>query len=470
MKGKAKAKANWLDPSTAADNEILPKYLKWAWTSRGLSLALNVILIMQLTYYCTDMLGMPALGVGTLLLASKLFDGVTDLLIGFVIDRTHTRFGKARPYEISIVFVWLLTVLLFSVPSSMGLGAKYVYIFILYTLINSVFATALNGGDAVYLARAVRSEKNRVSIMSFNGAIIMLFSIVISIVMPQLIAGIGATKEGWTVIAVVFAVPLVVIGMLRFVFVKEVAIPDTAREAKKSGAEQSLPLRTSLRCLVQNKYIFLISGMTLCVQLISNIGSSVNTYYFKYIVGDIGLASLVSMSSMITPLVMVFFPVLSRKLGMVRLLKVGMVIGVIGYALRIAGGTNLATLTVGSLLSGVAILPITMMISIYLIDCMDYGEWKTGIRIEGILASVNSFSSKLGSGIASSLVGIIMGMAGYDGALEVQSAAANVSIVALFNYLPMVLVVVTLILAFLYRLDQQMPQIKADLEAKRARG
>lgn len=53
-----KKKANWLDPSTTAENEVLPGYLKWAWTSRGLSLALNVILIMQLTYYCTDMLGM----------------------------------------------------------------------------------------------------------------------------------------------------------------------------------------------------------------------------------------------------------------------------------------------------------------------------------------------------------------------------------------------------------------------------
>ena len=109
-----KKKANWLDPSTTAENEVLPGYLKWAWTSRGLSLALNVILIMQLTYYCTDMLGMGATLVGTLLLASKIFDGVTDLFVGFIIDATHTKWGKARPYEIFIVFVWGLTVLLFS--------------------------------------------------------------------------------------------------------------------------------------------------------------------------------------------------------------------------------------------------------------------------------------------------------------------------------------------------------------------
>ena len=89
----------------------------------------------------------------------------------------------------------------------------------------------------------------------------------------------------------------------------------------------------------------------------------------------------------------------------------------VGYGIRILGGTNLVTLTLGSVIGGVAILPVTMMISIYLIDTMDYGEWKTGTRVEGMLASVNSFASKLGSGIA-------------------------------------------------YKLDKELPQIKADLAKK----
>lgn len=459
----AKVKANWADPATTAENEVLPKYFKWAWTSRGLSLALNVILIMQLTYYCTDMLGMKATLVGTLLLASKLFDGVTDLVVGFVIDKTNTRFGKARPYEICIVFVWLLTILMFTTPN-FGTSGKAVFIFIMYTLINSICATFLNGGDAVYLARSVRSEKNRVSVMSFNGGIIMLFSIVFSMLLPQLIAGIGSTKIGWTVIAATIGIPMAIIGMLRFAFVKEVVHTEPA---KTGEAEQTVPLKTGLSCIMKNKYIWILAGMTFVVQLAMNIGSAVSTYYFKYIMGNIGLATLVSMSSMITPLVMIVFPVLTRKFGTVTILKIGAVLGVIGYGIRIIGGTNLATLTVGSLIGGVAVLPVTMMISIYLIDTMDYGEWKTGTRVEGMLGSVNSFCSKLGSGIASALVGLIMGLAGYDGSLAVQSASANTSIIALFNYVPMILMIVLLLLAIAYKLDKELPQIKADLEAKR---
>lgn len=459
-----KVKANWLEPTTTAENEKLPGYLKWAWTSRGLSLAINAILIMQLTYYCTDMLGMSATLVGTLLLVSKIFDGVTDLFVGIIIDRTNTKWGKARPYEIFIIFTWLFTILLFSAPD-MGTVGKAVFVFALYTLINSVCATFLNGGDAVYLARSIRSEANRVSVMSFNGGIIMLCSIVVSMILPQLIAGIGATKSGWTVIAAIMGIPLAMIGMLRFVFVKEVVI-----EEKKEEEKQSVSLKTSIGCVFKNKYIWLLAGMTLVTQIIANVGSAVNTYYFKYIIGDIGLATVVSMSGMVTPFVMLIFPLLSRKFGTVTLLKAGAVLGVLGYGIRIIGGTNLVTLTIGSLIGGMAVLPVTMMISIYLIDCMDYGEWKTGTRVEGMLGSVNSFCLKLGSGMASGLVGLVMGLAGYDGTLEVQSQAATTSIIALFNYLPMLLMVVLLVLAVLYKLDRELPQIKKELEEKRNRG
>lgn len=410
-----KKKANWLDPSTTAENEVLPGYLKWAWTSRGLSLALNVLLIMQLTYYCTDMLGMGATLVGTLLLASKIFDGVTDLFVGFIIDATHTKWGKARPYEIFIVFVWGLTVLLFSAPE-MSTTGKAIFVFVLYTLINSVCATFLNGGDAVYLARSIRSEKNRVSVMSFNGGIIMLFSIVISMLLPQLIAGMGSTKEGWTTMALIFAIPCAIIGMFRFIFVKEV-VDDNQPSDQQKEEVQKFPLKQSLKCVFSNKYIFILAGMTLVVQLATNIGTAVNTYYFKYIMGNIGLATLVSIGSMLTPVILLIFPVLSRKFGTVPILRAGAVLGVVGYGIRILGGTNLVTLTLGSVIGGVAILPVTMMISIYLIDTMDYGEWKTGTRVEGMLASVNSFASKLGSGIA-------------------------------------------------YKLDKELPQIKADLAKK----
>lgn len=90
--------------------------------------------------------------IGTLLLASKIVDAFTDLGVGYLIDRTHIRFGKARPYEIFIVFDWFFTVLLFNVPGGSQIF-QYVWVFVMYVLINAICRTALGGVDSVYMVK-----------------------------------------------------------------------------------------------------------------------------------------------------------------------------------------------------------------------------------------------------------------------------------------------------------------------------
>ena len=107
-----------------------------------------------------------------------------------------------------------------------------------------------------------------------------------------------------------------------------------------------------------------------------------------------------------------------------------------------------------------------MMINTYLIDCMDYGEWKTGIRIEGLVASVVNFANKLGGSIASGLIGVVMGMAGYKGELEVQSASANAAITGLYNLLPLFLYIIFLVLAIMSPVDKVRSQMTEDLKKK----
>lgn len=464
---KEKVKPNWLDPQTTAENEILPRYVKWAWLSRGLSLGMNVILMMQITFYCTDILGMTPALVGTLFLASKVFDGVTDLLVGYIIDRTHTKIGKARPYEIFIVFVWVLTIFLFSAPN-LSTAGLCIYVIVLYTLINSVCATFLNGTDAVYLARSIRSEKNRVSVMSFNGGVTMVFSIVVMILLPQLIANIGTTRAGWRMIALIFAVPMLAIGLFRFLLIKEVAAPPAALQEKETKKEDSFSLRTGLGALSKNKYLFLLAGIVLLASICANMGTAISTYYFKYIYGDIGMASIVSLANVFSPIFIFAFPLLSKKFGSMGILRIGIFGSILGFTLRGLGGTNMVTMLIGSLFSSIGGLPVSLMINIYLIDCMDYGEFKTGVRVEGLLNSVTAFCNKVGGGLASGLVGVIMGMTGYDGNLAVQGATATNAIIGLFNWLPMVLTVVMFVLAMLYKLDKEIPGIRKALEERHA--
>ena len=443
----------------------VPVWFNMAWTSRGVSASINAVLILNLTYYCTDILGLNATVVGIMLIASKVIDAATDLCAGYIIDHTHTKWGKARPYEICIIFQWLFTVFLFNVPS-MGATGQYIWIFIMYVLINAVCTTMLGAADSVYMSRVFTTQKNQIGAMSFNGTIVYILSIIFTIVFPQFLAGAGTTQAGWSTMSFTLAIPLALIGILRFVFCKEV-VKDSVEKVGENAKnpKQNLSMKTMLGALSKNKYIFIVVGLMLLTNIVNNM-SAATTYYFKYIVQNIGLQSLISMAGMATPLFLIIFPALSKKFGTTKLLRAFLIIGVIGIAIRAIGGVNVATLMIGSLFMGIGTMPISIMINTYLIDCMDYGEWKTGTRVEGLVASVANFVGKLGSAIASGLIGFIMGMAGYDGSLAVQSQSANTAIVVLFNILPIAFFILMIVLAFMYNIDSIRPQMTEDLAKK----
>lgn len=452
-----------------AKKDKMPFWKPLAWSSRAISLSMNTILVGYLTYYCTDMLGLSATVVGTLLLFSKVFDGITDMFVGFIIEKTHTRWGKARPYELFVVGLWIFTVLLFSVPTSMGTTAKCVYIFFMFFLANSICYTFIGGDEAVYLVRAFPNHDHQIQLLSVNGSLVMIVAIVFNIIFPQIINTIGTTASGWTKIAVVMAVPMALLGLLRFVFIKEVVVDEGYKQDKdghKIKNSRDLSIIEMIRLIFKNKYIWILTGLAFITTFISNM-TVVTTYYFKYIVGNIGLQSLPAFANVLTPVIILLFPLLSRKFGTAGILRGGMVLSMIGILIRAFGQTNITTLVVGSALFMVGAMPLSMMIAAYCAETMDYGEWKNGIRLEGPLNLFVGFAQKIGPAIASGVTGLFMGLAGYNGLKEVQSAAANGAIVFLYNWLPVILLVGGIVLAMMWKLGDLMPQIQKDLAEKR---
>lgn len=447
-------------------NEKEQKQPLWrvlAWPARNISMTIGVLLVSYVSFFCTDVLGMNIGIVGTILLASKVFDALTDLVAGYIVDRTHTRFGKARPYEAFIIVQWIFTILLFAVPN-VSQTMQYIYIFIMYVMINAISLTALGAIDSVYLARAFTKDQDRTNVLSITGIIVMVVSIAFSTVFPQFMNSVaGTTKSGWIQMAIMLAIPLSLIGILRFLLVKEVVQDDLA-VADKSVKKNDMSMVESIKLLGKNKYAIIIILLMFITNVINNMGT-INTYYFKYIVGDIGLLSLIGLTSIVTPVILIFFPVLSKKLGTTKVMRYSFMLGLIGILIRTFGGTNMLTILLGSALSTVAVIPITVMINIYLIDCMDYGEWVTGKRVEGQIASINNFAGKLGSAIASGAVGVLA-VFGYDGTLDVQSQMANNAIIGMFNIFPLILMVIIVILSYVYKMDDIRSQIKSDLEER----
>ena len=441
---------------------VVGDYRGWmipAWASRALSLAVNVVLLMQINYFCTNALGLDPGITGVLLLVSKLIDGVTDLVAGVIVDKTKTRWGKARPYEFSILGVWISTILLFSAPN-MGTVGKYIWVLVFYTLINAVFATLLNATESVYLGRALKKDTDRAKLMSVNGVFTMIGCTAISIVLPLLIAQYGQQENGWTIISAVIGVPLAILGMGRFLFIKEMKM-------ESSDSAPKITLKTILDALKSNKYIVIITLVNVLLNLITAIGSGVNTYFFQYVYGDISAASLIGMISLVTPFFLLIVPALMKKFSLAQITVVGFVCGIVGNIIKIAGMHSMPLLLLGSLIAGVGVMPFSMLASIFIIECMDFGEWKNGVRVEAAYGAINGLGAKVGSALASAIIGFVMQFAGFDATVAVQSESAIGSIVALFAIVPAVLFVVPVVMLWKYDLPKKLPQIRAELEARR---
>ncbi len=441
----------------------MPIWYGGLWSTRGVAQAINFVLVVYVTFYSTDLLGLNPAIIGGILLASRIIDAVTDLGFGYILDKTHTRWGKARPYEVFIIIEWVFTILLFNTPQHASQAVQYVWIAVLYILINAICATALGGIDSVYLARAFTTEQNQIKAISINGVIVMICSIAFNIVFPSFLAAGGKTLAGWSSMIISLGVVMAVLGILRFIFCKEIVKDEPNEDGKRTTND--LSMKESLSAISKNKYLFIVVGLMLITSIVNNMQSA-TTYYFKYVFGDVGMQGTVAITTMIVVPALIVFPALAKKFGTTRLLQVSSAIGILGLGIRSFGGTNLATLIVGGILFGIGTMPIALMINTYLIDCMDYGEWKTGVRVEGLVASIANFASKVGMGLASGLTGLIMGLAGYDGLAEVQTAAANNAIVFLYNYMPLILFCVMLVLSLMYKVDSIRPQMNADLAAR----
>lgn len=445
--------------------ERKPRGLGLLWSTRGISNAINVVLIMNIAYYCTDIVGLNVGIIGALFAASKVIDAFTDLGFGFLLDKTSTRFGKARPYEIFIIVEWIVTIMMFNVPK-MSLTAQYAWVFLMYIIVNAICQTALGGTDAVYLSRVFISSKEQIKAISINGFTVMFCSIFFNIVFPMFLAGPGKTQAGWTALVVPLGIFLALFGFLRFIFCKEV-VQDDLDDVNKTTNKVSF--KETLKLLSTNKPFHIIVLLMFLVFIINNLNTA-STYYFKYIYGDINAMGTAAITSMVVVPALIIFPKLASKFGTTMILKVCSVIGLVGVLIRTVGGPHMSTIILGGLLIGIGTLPVAMMINTYLIDCMDYGEWKTGVRIEGMIASIGNFASKLGAGIAVGIIGLVMNAVGYDGQAAVQNETTNMGIVFLYNIVPLIAFVLMIILSMFYNVDKTRSEMEAHLNKGDNRG
>lgn len=431
----------------------------WTWSARDLSLAANFIVLGNLSLYCTNALGLDPLLVGSLLAVSKVIDAVTDLFAGYLVDRTNTRWGKGRPYELAILGVWLCTWLLYSAPAQAGSGVKIAYVFFMYLLVNSIFTTLLNASGNPYMVRAFKTNGQRVKLASFGGIVVMVASILVNMILPIGIARMATSAPGWSAMTAMFAVPLGLIGILRFLFVKETEKVDTVFER--------VSFRDVLTVLKENPYVYMILAIQLIYSLVT--GSGISTIYFMYVVNNLEIMGFVSAISVIVLPVMAFFPLILKKVPNGKMVQIGCVFYAAGSLLAFFSGGSLSVLIPATVIIGIGTLPVTYLMNLMALDCGSYNAFKGRQRMDGTIGAIKGFSSKLGAALGSYAMGLVLKLAGYDGSAAVQSASAQFGISAVYGLIPAVLFAVLAVMLVFYRLDGMMPEINRTLEERAAK-
>lgn len=421
---------------------------------------LVVTLLGYVSYFAVNVLGLSSLLVGNLILISKIFDGVTDIIAGFLIDHTNTRFGKARPYDWAYVGFCLAAIVLFSIPK-METAAMAVCLFLTYTVIYSIFSTLYSCANAVYLARTVEDPDQQVTVNVVSMFLGIIGSVVAGVVIPVYIAKIGASAEAWRTFAFIIGIPSAIICSIRFFVIKE-----NNNGQEQTQEEEKISFREGAKLLAKNKYVIILAFALLLTNISMNL-FAVNPFYFEQILGDISKQSVVNALGAVGPLSVIIFPILAKKMGKKKLIVGALILGIIGKLLPLLNLQSIPLLGIGAVLGTIGYMPLFVLTINMIIDCMDYGEWKFKKRGEGIYSCISGFCSKIGTGIGTWLVGFIMMLGGYVSGVEVQSQGALNSIICVYTIVPAILYLLAAISMHFYKLEEQLPQIHAELEERK---
>lgn len=432
--------------------------------------AVNSIIEAFLTMFYTDNIGLAATAIGTMFFISKLFDGISDILAGVLIDKTRTKWGKARPWLLWLAVPTGLSIaLIFFIPQDGSKAMQMLYAFVTYNLFTSIMFTITGIARSSLLALMTQDTKERGSMAAFG----MFFGLAgtilgCSFTFP-LIFKLGGDIRAWRILFGVYGA-IVTAGLFAGFFLSKEYV--TSVESVVNEEVKKVSFREGIRLFFTNKYLILALVATVLVNFVTQINSCSQTYFYKYTMGDEMLTTTLNLVSILPILAGIVFLVgpCMQKFGKKKCMYIGIFGQLIGSVIRGIAGMNqsISLLVVGTVISGIVTGLLAVPVSTLFADGIDYGEYKTNRRIEGMGSAITSFSQKISSGLAQASVGWILGLTGYVSGEMVQSAATNTGIISMYAWMPAVLLlVIFIILKIWYQYENIADDVLKELENRK---
>ena len=272
----------------------------------------------------------------------------------------------------------------------------------------------------------------------------------------------GNDAKAWTYTFIVFGLISIIFFMLTFLWTRE-----RTGNSNTDTPKANVPLKVGVKALAKNKYWIIMTAVVLLLYTSMGIGGGATVYYARLVLGNEGYVSQISMATTITQIVCMFLVAgFVKKFGKRNVMIAGSVIGVIGFVVIIFGGDNLQLVLLGNAIRGLGGAGMAASMFAMISDTIEYGEWKSGVRTEGLINSASSIGQKVGGGLSAALFGAILSIGGYVGGAATQSDSAIAAVKVAYIYVPMIASIISIVLLFAYKLDKEYPAILEELKRR----
>jgi GPH family glycoside/pentoside/hexuronide:cation symporter len=414
--------------------------------------------------YLTNTVGLSAGIVGTLIAVSKLFDGFTDIFFGSMIDKTHTKLGKARPWMLYGYIGCAITLAaIFAVPE-WGATAQYAWFFIAYTLLNGVFYTANNIAYSALTSLVTKNSKERVQMGSYRFIFAFATSLLIQSVTIGFVAKCGGGAAAWRTVAIIYSVIGLIINTISTFSVKELSEEELHEGKEKKAQEEKYGLLEAFKLLVSNRFYLMICGVYILQQLY---GAMINAgiYYMTYVLKNENLYGAFSWAINIPLIIaLVFTPALvGRWKGMYKLNLRGYMVAVAGRGLVVVAGYmgSVPLMLLFTALAAFGQGPWQGDMNAVIASCSEYTFLTKGKRVDGTMYSCTSLGVKLGGGLGTAIAGWMLEFSKFDGTLAMQPQSCIDMLHIMYLWLPLVIDVLIMLVLSRMNVEETNEKIKA---------
>ena len=443
------------------------------------ALLLNAVLGTYLNVYYTDVLKLGGLWGGAFLvifpIISKIIDAITNVIMGQIIDRTHTREGKARPWLLlSAPLVTVTGILLFTVPQASE-TVQVIWVMLSYNLFYSFAYTIFNMSHGLMVPLSTRDTTDRGSLSVFNQiATIMMSGILVALVFPMVIMPmLGVDKAKWIATMTILSVLALPLTLLEYYFTKERVTLEVQEEHKKN-----IPFFRQIKTVFSDKYLAIIYVYFLVYTLGSSIKNISLPYFCNYVLGSYNDGITQTLLSVIggIPMGIGIFAVwpLAKRFGKRNVTAAGFVLYAVGGIVCWLFPTNMVMMLIGQFIKNIGGLPCAYVFMALFADVLDHMEWKNHSRCDGIAMSVYNIIACALIGICTGIFNGLLSSAGYvepelvEGVTVAAAQSEAVKSVITFSFVGLEVItgiVLAIVLVFL-DVEKDIGRKQAEIKAR----